>query len=565
MSDSTVMSRARWERIQALFENASALARDQRAAWLAEQCGQDGALRDQVLALLEASAQSESCLERRVENAIAGALADIGDVAPGTLIGRYRIRRLLGRGGMGAVYLAERADQQFDQQVALKLIGRDMPGGSLARRFRAERQILAHLNHLNIARLLDGGASDDGVPYIAMEYIEGTRIDLYCRQQRLDLRQRLQLFQQVCEAVQYAHQNLIVHRDIKPSNILVAADGTPKLLDFGIAKLIDPQQTGSTDGLTRIYERVLTPEHASPEQVRGEPVGTVSDVYSLGVLLYELLTGVRPFALLGRTLEQIEEVICKLQPSKPSAAATCKDAPRGLARALAGDLDNIVLRAMHKEPQRRYASAAALSDDIQRYLDDRPVQARPDAWTYRATKFLRRNLVAASLAVAVTLVIAVVVSFYTVQLTAQRDRAATEAAKSAQVAQFLTDIFRVADPAQAQGRQITALELLERGAQDIERRLADQPLVRADLLFAIALSYENLSAYDRAGPLLEESLAIKSAARLEETREYVEMLYELANLRRLEGRSSEAERHFQRALEIQQRTVVGPLEDTGRR
>jgi eukaryotic-like serine/threonine-protein kinase len=271
---------------------------------------------------------------------------------------------------------------------------------------------------------------------------------------------------------------------------------------------------------------------------------------------------VRPYTLLGRTIEEIEDVICKLQPLKPSAAAARNGIPRGVARSLAGDLDNIVLRAMHKEPQRRYASAAALSDDIQRYLDDRPVQARADAWTYRASKFLRRNLVAASVAGTVTLMIAILVTFYTVQLTAERDRAATEAAKSAQVAQFLTDIFRVADPKQAQGRQVTALELLDRGAQDIDERLAGQPLVRADLLFAIGLSYKNLSAYDRAGPLLEQSLAIKAAARLEQTREYAQMLYELANLRRFEGRFAESERHFRRTLEIQQRIFVGPHEDT---
>jgi serine/threonine-protein kinase len=554
----------RWRRIQELFDAAFEVEESERSSWLAARCGDDESLCADVLALL-GSAEENTRLERELDRAVADAALEIDELQPGRKIGRYRIVRLLGRGGMGAVYLAERVEGEFEQQVALKLIGRALPGSALTRRFRAERQILAQLNHPNIARLLDGGASEDGVPYLAMEYVEGERIDGYCERHALDVRARLRLFQQVCAAIQYAHQNLVVHRDIKPSNILVTAEGAPKLLDFGIAKLLDAERGTTTagDGLTRLHERVLTPEHASPEQVRGEPIGTASDVYALGVLLYELLTGARPYAVLGRSMEELERIICTVQPPRPSAAVARRGdaAARPLARTLAGDLDNIALKAMHKEPARRYVSAAALAEDIQNYLDQRPVQARPDAWTYRAQKFLRRNALLVSAAASMSLLIATLTVFYTTRLAAERDRAAFEAQKSRQVARFLTDVFRVADPKEAQGRQITALELLDRGARDIDARLADQPLVRAELLAAIGLTYKNLSAYERAGPLLEESLAIRAKAGQEYTREYALTLYELANLRRFEARFAESEQQFARALEIQEALFTGPHED----
>jgi serine/threonine-protein kinase len=552
----------RWRRIQELFDAAFEIEESERSSWLAAHCGDDESLCADVLALLRSAAENTR-LERELDRAVADAALEIDELQPGRKIGRYRIVRLLGRGGMGAVYLAERVEGEFEQQVALKLIGRALPGSALTRRFRAERQILAQLNHPNIARLLDGGASEDGVPYLAMEYVEGERIDGYCERHALDVRARLRLFQQVCAAIQYAHQNLVVHRDIKPSNILVTAEGAPKLLDFGIAKLLDEGGATAGDGLTRVHERVLTPEHASPEQVRGEPIGTASDVYALGVLLYEILTGARPYAAPGRSMEELERIICTVQPPRPSAAVARRGdaAARPLARTLAGDLDNIALKAMHKEPARRYVSAAALAEDVQNYLDQRPVQARPDAWTYRAQKFLRRNAFLVTAAASVTLLIATLTVFYTTRLAAERDRASFEAQKSRQVARFLTDVFRVADPKEAQGRQITALELLDRGARDIDARLADQPLVRAELLAAIGLTYKNLSAYERAGPLLEESLAIRTKAGQEYTREYALTLYELANLRRFEARFAESERQFARALEIQEALFTGPHED----
>jgi len=499
------MSRARSQRIQELFEEARALNAGQLNGWLHERCGEDLALADEVLSLLAGATSGSAALGDSIDRAVAGTWADVQDVPPGRLIGRYRVVRMLGRGGMGAVYLAERADEQFQQQVAVKLIGGLVPATALARRFRAERQILANLNHPNIARLLDGGAGEDGVPYLAMEYIDGIRLDHYCDAHRLDVRKRLHLFQQVCAAVQYAHQNLVVHRDIKPSNILVTAEGNPKLLDFGIAKLLDSERTTSqVDALTRIHERVWTPGYASPEQMRGERIGTVSDVYSLGVLLYYLLTGIHPYPLTGCKPEEFLHLVETVDPQRPSAAVdTSLQSSRTIARTLAGDLDNIVLRAMHREPERRYPSAAALAEDVQRYLEDRPVEARPDAWTYRIGKFARRN--AGSLAATSVVLVSLValVTFYTARLTAERDVAERERATSASVSQFMREVFRVADPSSARGNSVTVREVLDAAVKRIDTDLHAEPRLRTQLLMSMGQAYNGLGLWDQARQLLE--------------------------------------------------------------
>ena len=510
MAEPTGMSRARWQRIQELFEQASALSAGERHTWLNERCGDDLALRDDVLGMLDGGKDGSAVFDERMDRAIAGAWSVVDDAQPGRLIGRYRVLRMLGRGGMGAVYLAERADEQFKQQVAVKLIGGVVPGGALARRFRGERQILANLNHPNIARLLDGGAGDDGVPYLAMEYIDGTRIDHYCEQHTLGVRQRLHLFQQVCAAVQYAHQHLVVHRDIKPSNILVTAEGSPKLLDFGIAKLLDAERTGELDELTRLHERLWTPGYASPEQMRGERIGTVSDVYSLGVLLYHLLTGEQPYALAGRNPEEFMHLVATLDPSRPSAMVG--KSSRTLARTLAGDLDNIVLRAMHREPQRRYPSAAALAEDVQRYLDDLPVQARPDAWTYRIGKFARRNAAALAATSVVLVSIAALVIFYTARLTAERDVAERERAVAASVSQFMRDVFRVANPSAARGNSVTVREVLDAAVKRIDTDLHTEPRLRTQLLVSMGQAYNGLGLWDQSRQLLERAVEQERAS-----------------------------------------------------
>src|ERR1700722_14324210 len=321
----------------------------------------------------------------------------------GDRIGPYRILRTLGVGGMGEVYLAERADAEFEQQVAIKVVHGSLRG--VQSRLKVERQILAQLDHPNIAHLLDGGSLPDGTAYIVMEYVDGVPIDVYCDSNCLDIVARLKLFQTVCAAVHYAHQNLIVHRDLKPSNILVTAAGVPKLLDFGIAKLLDERQAGHhTLAMTHADFRLMTPDHASPEQVRGQVITTASDIYVLGVLLYKLLAGISPFIIPTMRLTDIERAICEKDPPLPSHSIRKDDSAQSraivdaraasanrLRRILRGDLDNIVLMAMRKEPERRYASSQQMASDIQRYLEGKPVIARRDTMSYRTVKFVSRH------------------------------------------------------------------------------------------------------------------------------------------------------------------------------
>ena len=380
------MNPERWRRLNDVFHAASAVDTRERPDFLRQACADDPDLADEVARLLAAHERPAGFIEAAANPSARALLASDG-VTDGQRIGAYRIIRQIARGGMGAVYLAERADGQYRQQVAIKLIKRGMDTEHVLERFRAERQILASLDHPNIARLLDGGTTDDGQPYFAMEFIDGQPIDAYADAHTLGIQDRLRLFLQVCAAVAYAHQHLVVHRDIKPLNILVTADGLPKLLDFGIAKLLDAEVDDATSTVTGL--RLLTPEYASPEQVEGRHATTVSDVYSLGVVLYELLTGRSPYRPKSRAPLDVAEAVRTTEPPRPSqAAATVGSAT---ARRLRGDLDTIILTALRKEPERRYQSVERLAADLQRHLDGRPVLARADSIRYRAGKFVRRN------------------------------------------------------------------------------------------------------------------------------------------------------------------------------
>ena len=396
------MTPERWKKVEEVFESALEHAPDERSAYLAEVCAGDEALRHQVETLIASNEQAGSFIEAPIMGTVLPATVEDDPIPSmiGRRVGSYKIVREIGRGGMGAVYLAVRADDEFQKRVAIKLIKRGMDTDYIIRRFRNERQILASLDHPNIARLLDGGTTEDGLPYFVMEYVEGQPLHHYCDTKRLSTVERLRLFLKVCSAVHYAHQNLIIHRDLKPSNILVTADGTPKLLDFGIAKLLNPEIASQTLDPTTMALRLMTPEYASPEQVRGEPATTASDVYSLGVLLYELLTGRRPYRIRNRLPEEIARVICEEEPERPSivinrieqihpdgatqvevtpeSVSRRRDGtPETLRRQLAGDLDNIVLKALRKEPQRRYSSVEQLAEDINRHLEGLPVSAPP--------------------------------------------------------------------------------------------------------------------------------------------------------------------------------------------
>ena len=378
-----------WKRARAIFDSAVERPPAERSAFLAQACAGDEELRRSVESLLEADARTGESLDARTW------AETVPEEEPesllGSRLGDYQVVALVGQGGMGVVYQAVRTDQGFQKRVAVKLIKRGMDSSAVLQRFRHEREILANLDHPSIVRLLDAGTADDGRPYLVMDYVDGLPIDRYCEDKRLDLRQRLELFRRVCAAVAHAHRNLVVHRDLKPGNILITADGTPKLLDFGIAKLLDPAEDGQA---TATGAALMTPEYASPEQVRGERVTTSADVYALGVLLYELLTGHKPYRIRSLHPQEVLRTVCFSEPARPSEAAS-----RELRRALAGDLDNIVLMALRKEAERRYASVEQLSDDLRRHLERRPVRARPATFWYRTSRLVRRNPAAAALAV----------------------------------------------------------------------------------------------------------------------------------------------------------------------
>jgi serine/threonine protein kinase/TolB-like protein/Flp pilus assembly protein TadD len=412
MSEQT--DQANWQRLNEIFAAAINVDPASRPEFLDRHCEPE--LRAELEAMLTANrhVQSQQFLEAHIFETTTRALTPPADVLKGTRVGNYRIVREIGRGGMGGVYLAERADAQFRQRVALKLIKRGMDWDEIIRRFRRERQVLAGLNHPNIARLLDGGTTDEGLPYFVMEYVEGAPITEFCDQRRLSIDERLRVFQSICAAVSYIHQNSIVHRDIKPSNILVTEDGAPKLLDFGIAKILLPQGLLSSIDQTATGTHLFTPAYASPEQIRGEEVTSASDVYSLGVLLYELLCGHHPLRLRNRSPLEVLRIISEQEPTAPSTAAATtetvtrddkseqlllpqtvavfrRENPERLRRRLRGDLDNIALKALRKEPKQRYQSVAELSEDIERRFAGLPVSARPATITYRAARFARRN------------------------------------------------------------------------------------------------------------------------------------------------------------------------------
>jgi serine/threonine protein kinase len=389
--DRKIVTPERWQQIEAVFEQTLELPAEKRSGFLKHRCGGDQQLRREVESLLDSHARAGNFIDNRTHFYQE---FDEADVPLPQLIGPYRIVRELGRGGMGAVYLAERADEQYQKQVAIKLIKRGMDTDSVLRHFRNERQILAGFDHPNIARLFDGGTTEDGLPYFVMEYIEGLPIDEYCNKHTLALPEYLRLFREVCAAVTYAHRHLVIHRDIKRTNILVTADGVPKLLDFGIAKILQAGD-GALPFVTMTGMRLMTPETASPEQVRGEPVTTASDVYSLGVVLYELLTGRFPYRFSSQTPREIERAITEQAPEKPSTAVFKNQQSKIInPKFIRGDLDNIVLMALRKEPARRYQSVEQLSEDIRRHLETRPVLARADTVSYRAGKFIRRNKIA---------------------------------------------------------------------------------------------------------------------------------------------------------------------------
>lgn len=542
----------RYTRIQELFDAVVDLPPDERAALLEKQCRDDAALRQEVEALLAADAQTTSFGEQP-------AFVIPEDLFPqeseerlaGRRFGVYQVIREIGRGGLGAVYLAARADDEYRKEVAIKLIRRGLDTDDILRRFRTERQILAQLDHPNIARLIDGGTTDDGLPYFVMEYVKGEPITASCELHSLKLTDRLKLFRKVCAAVTYAHQNLVVHRDLKPSNILVTAEGEPKLLDFGIAKLLSAEGELLTQTLPAL--RVMTPDYASPEQMHDEKLTTASDVYSLGVILYELLSGEKPYRLTSHRPGEAARVIAEEEPPRPSSKR----------KSLRGDLDRIVLMAMRKEPGRRYSSAAELSEDIRRYLEGHPITARPDAFFYRTRKFISRNKLGAAAAAALLLSLIGGIFATTWQArrataqarvaAEQRDLAQREKINAERVSAFLQNVLLLADPSWvrgsgARGRELTAERLLEIAATRAHEELADQPATLAGVLRSVGSSYRALGEYQRAEAALRESRDLFARASGEATWDTTNATYNLAQTLLQEGRFAEAAPLFREVL-----------------
>ena len=486
----------RWARVKELFEAAVDLDPNQRAALLDKECGGDESLRAEIESLLKSDEQTDGFIEQP-------AFAIPRDLFPdnaeepvvGRQFGAYQVIREIGRGGLGAVYLAARADDEYRKEVAIKLVRRGLDTEDILRRFRNERQILAQLDHPNIARLIDGGTTDDGLPYFVMEYVNGVPINAYCDANALSTTERLKLFRKVCEAITYAHQNLVIHRDLKPSNILVTQEGEPKLLDFGIAKLLSTGDELFTQTIPAL--RVMTPEYASPEQVKGDMIATTSDVYSLGVLLYELLTGQRPYRLKTRTPEEIARAITEQEPERPSTAVA-KGAGNSKTqipnpKLLRGDLDNIVLMAMRKEPARRYTSVGQFSEDIRRHLEQLPVRARKDTLRYRSEKFIRRHKVgvAAAALIALSLVGGIVATFWEARrATQQRDRAERRFADVRKLSNAL--LFDIAPKIERLEGSTEARKSLVQRALEYLDSLANESAENASLQGELAAAYEKV-------------------------------------------------------------------------
>jgi tetratricopeptide (TPR) repeat protein/tRNA A-37 threonylcarbamoyl transferase component Bud32 len=563
---------SRWER---LFDELVELPAAERERRLADLRTEDGELAGRLERLLAADAAATGFLDQPTLDLLGAGRAaaaadqvkegeereeeegedtDLGPQLPaGTTVGAWRVISLLGHGGMGEVYLADRIDPAFAQRVALKVIKRGMDSQAIVRRFVRERQILARLEHPNLARLLDGGTAPDGRPYFALEWVDGEPITAWCRRRDLDLDGRLRLVQTVCLAVASAHSRLVVHRDLKPANILVTADGTPKLLDFGIAKLLEGDDAAAGLTLTQLGGRPLTPAYAAPEQFLGEPVSTATDVYALGVMLYELITGDLPHRRDQRAREALAGSIGQETVERPSAVLR-RPGDRGrLARRVAGDLDLIVLTAMRRDPARRYPSARALANDLGHFLAGRPIRARPDEVGYRMRKFIGRHRLplAAGGAGIAALIAGLVLSLWQAHAAGLAARRADAEAKRAErVKSFLTSIFQQSDPEAGDGAKLTARELLERGAASVDAGLSGEPEVQADLLDTVARIESNLGLLDQGLAHARRALVLRRAVLPATDGRIGLSRVALGEVLRARGAMGEARQSFEAALPV---------------
>lgn len=547
------MANINWQQARALAEEAKTLADPQQENLVRRIKSEDAALGEAVEDLLDLSGRPAP---------------DVDPDAPleGQRLGAYRLIEPIGSGGMGTVYLAERADDVFDKRVAIKIMSSGATDPRIAARLRAERQILAALEHPSIARLLDGGTTPSGVPYIVMEHVEGRELTAYCDRHRLSVDDRLELFSKICHAVHYAHRNLVVHRDLKPSNVLVTEDGEPKLLDFGIAKILDEELGQQTVAMTQANMVVMTPEYASPEQARGDPITTASDIYGLGIVLYELLTGQVPFRVSMRRPEEMFRVILEAAPVRPSdaikpavtvdrrdppydpeiVADLRRTTPDKLAKQLRGDLDQIVLTALRKEPERRYASAQQLADDIRRYQDDLPTLAQPDSNLYRARKFVRRNWLSLSFVaslVALATTAAIVFALQATRIAEERDIAETERARAEQVSDFLVRLTQTASPYETPNLR----DMVRSGATQIDD-LDNQPALQSELQHVLGDISIEMGSYREAERLLSAALETRTGIFGIANRRTAQTRYLLGDAYRGMGRFADAISMYNGAL-----------------
>ena len=548
------MDSGRWQQIQSLFHDAADLPPAGQRSFLEAACGDDKELVVEILAMLHQDAKSESLLDRDLADVARETFAKAASGSPiGKDFGPYRILKLLGEGGMGVVYLAERTD--LGTHVAVKVLRDAWLSPARRERFASEQRTLAQLNHPSIARLYDADTLEDGTPWFVMEYVDGVPLTQYCRERKCSVTQRLHLFRAVCEAVQHAHANAVIHRDLKPSNILVKSDGSVRLLDFGIAKQVESMELPVDQTLTGL--RLMTPAYASPEQIRGDRVGISTDVYSLGVILYELLTGQLPFDLSGLTPAEAASIIAEHEPGRPSAAVRRGDSEAspdalGLSGSAWADLDVLCSGAMHKDPLRRYRSVEALIRDVDHYLNGEPLEARPDAWQYRIGKFVRRHRRAVVAATAIFAVVVGLVIFFTVRLTKARDAALAEAARTQRIQQFMANLFQGGDAAAGPSDSLRVVTIVDRGVQEV-KTLDKDPKIQAELYLNLGSIYQKLGKFEQADVLLRSALDQRKLLFGADSREVAESLTALGLLRAEEAHLEEAEQLVRQGLEMAKR------------
>ncbi|MCE7972812.1 MAG: serine/threonine protein kinase [Leptolyngbya sp. PLA1] len=581
------MTRPLFHQAQEVFHKIISLPPGERQSAIDRECDGNLDLASEVRSLLEFAADDGFMDAPALGTPLPSLLpVDAEDDLVGTALGPYTLLRRIDAGGMGVVYEAQRDDEHLTQRVAIKVVKRGMDSEEVLRRFRAERRTLAALSHPGIARLLDAGVTPDARPYLVMEFVDGTPIDLYCAQRGLPIDERVRLFRRVCDAVRAAHQSLVVHRDLKPSNILVTPEGEPKLLDFGIAKVLGPHSRA--ESVTAPQFRRLTPEYASPEQIRGLPITTASDVYSLGVVLFEVLTGVRPYEFHTRSFEEIERVVCGTDPTRPSLAVTRPRTTRGasphaagpttgtghsagpdpqrLSRTLRGDLDTIILACLHRDLARRYPSVEALVEDIDRYLARLPIKARKDTIAYRASKFVRRNPVGVSLGSLSCLLLLAGgggIAQQADSASRQRDSAYVARDQAEKVADFFRQVLEAASP-DSLGPDVSVRDAMEQARERAQYDLQSQPLVQASVRSAIGRVYVTLGEYETAEQELTAALNTRLTLLPEDHHDLAESKMDMGFLRLRTGNPEQAERLFREALDQHVAARGEENEDTSR-